>query len=137
LPIKGIGLEDIAWFLPDGSEMTEEHWNVDFAKSMAIFLNGQGIHSVGPKGEHVVDDSFYVIFNAYHEAISFKLPTRRYGISWIKELDTNEMEFEPTTFAARESIKVEGRSIMVLRAKVKEQVGAERKTPKVLVKKEV
>ncbi|RYZ49153.1 MAG: glycogen debranching enzyme GlgX, partial [Sphingobacteriales bacterium] len=37
--IRGVGVEDIAWFLPDGSEMSEEHWNNDFAKSLAVYLN--------------------------------------------------------------------------------------------------
>ncbi len=50
-PIKGVGLEDIAWFLPDGIEMSDEHWNHDFAKSLAIYLNGRGLHLTGPKGE--------------------------------------------------------------------------------------
>lgn len=136
LPIKGIGLEDIAWFLPDGSEMTDEHWNVDFAKSMAIFLNGQGIHSVGPKGEHVIDDSFYIIFNAFHEPLSFKLPARQYGINWIKELDTDDLDFEPEIFKARESVKVEGRSIIMLRSKVKETVEVIKKAPKAIMQKE-
>jgi glycogen operon protein len=136
LPIKGIGLEDIAWFLPDGSEMSEEHWNVDFAKSMAIFLNGQGIHAVGSKGEHIIDDSFYIIFNAFHEPLSFKLPSRQYGIKWIKELDTNETEVEPATYKAREFVKVEGRSILLLRAKVKETVEAVKKVPKKLARRE-
>src|SRR3954467_8188720 len=45
MPIWGDGTEDIAWFLPDGAEMTEEHWNQDFAKSMAVFLNGKGIRT--------------------------------------------------------------------------------------------
>ncbi len=36
-PIKGVGLEDISWFLPDGNEMSEEHWNNGFAKSLAIY----------------------------------------------------------------------------------------------------
>lgn len=136
LPIKGVGLEDIAWFLPDGSEMTEEHWNVDFAKSLAIFMNGQGIHSIGSKGEHVKDDSFYIIFNAFHEPLSFKLPTRQYGSNWTKELDTYEVNFEPATYKARESIKVEGRSIMLLRSKVKVATGSTTKVPKGMVKTE-
>lgn len=136
LPIKGIGLEDIAWFLPDGSEMSEEHWNVDFAKSMAIFLNGQGIHSVGPKGEHVIDDSFYIIFNAFHEPLSFKLPARQYGINWIKELDTDDLDFEPEIYKAKEYVKVEGRSIIMLRSKVKETVEVIKKSPKGIMQKE-
>ena len=46
-PIKGVGLEDIAWFLPEGTEMTEENWNHDFAKSLGVFLNGRGLRAVG------------------------------------------------------------------------------------------
>ncbi len=136
LPIKGIGLEDIAWFLPDGTEMTEEHWNIDFAKSLAIFLNGQGIHSVGPKGEHIYDDSFYLIFNAFHESLTFKLPAKQYGYNWIKELDTTDMEFENAIYKAKESIKVAGRSILLLRSKVKETIEPTTKVPKGKVMKE-
>ena len=37
------GLPDIAWFAPDGSEMTDEDWETGYAKSVAVYLNGQGI----------------------------------------------------------------------------------------------
>jgi isoamylase len=116
-PIKGMGVEDISWFQPDGSEMSEEHWNQDFAKSMAVFLNGQGIRSVGPKGEQVTDDSFYIIFNAHHEPLEFKLPARRYGTNWIKVIDTSSsiIADDTGTYSARESITAESRSIVVLR----------------------
>lgn len=115
-PIKGIGVEDIAWFLPEGIEMTEEHWGHGFAKSLGVFLNGRGIHSVGPLGEVVVDDSFYVIFNSHFESLNYKLPPLKYGKEWIKVVDTsenvvNEMEEK---FKAEEFINVAGRSIMVL-----------------------
>ena len=116
-PIKGIGVEDIGWFQPDGSEMTEEHWNQDFAKSMAVFLNGQGIRSVGPKGDQIVDDSFYIIFNAHHEPLEFKLPSRKYGTHWIKVVDTTNafVGDESEEYKAKDSIAVESRSIIVLR----------------------
>ena len=39
----GKGQEDIAWFLPEGTEMTAEHWTKDFAKSIGVFLNGHGL----------------------------------------------------------------------------------------------
>jgi isoamylase len=135
LPIKGIGLEDIAWFLPEGTEMSEEHWNVDFAKSMAIFMNGQGIHSIGPKGERIVDDNFYLIFNAFHEPLSYKLPSKRYGNNWIKELDTNESEKDEQRYKALEYIKVEGRSIVLLRSPMKETAANELSTVKRKVKR--
>lgn len=114
-PIKGIGLEDIAWFLFDGSEMTEQHWTEDFAKTLGVFLFGRGLHSLGPKGEQIVDDSFYVIFNAHHEALQFKLPPAKYAKEWIKILDTADTGLEQDAkFEAEQEINVEGRSIILL-----------------------
>jgi glycogen operon protein len=115
-PIKGIGLEDIAWFLPDGNEMTEEHWMNDFAKSLAIYLNGRGIRVVGLKGENVIDDSFYLIFNAHHEALEYTLPPAKYGKLWYKVLDTSSThEADEITYAAGDRLTVEGRSVLILR----------------------
>lgn len=114
-PIKGIGLEDIAWFQPDGEEMSEEHWTKDFAKSMAVFLNGRGIHTPGPKGEQIIDDNFYLIFNAHHETIEFKLPGAKYARSWTHLLSTAEGKIEPgEEYPAESVIEVEGRSILLL-----------------------
>ena len=69
--------------------MTEEHWTTDFAKSLGVFLNGRGLHAVGSKGEHIIDDSFYVIFNAHHESLDYVLPEVKYGKEWVKVLDTS------------------------------------------------
>lgn len=115
-PIKGIGLEDIAWFAPNGKEMTEEKWNQDFAKALGVFTNGRGIHSRGPKGEQIIDDSFYLIFNAHHGPITFKLPSKKYGAQWNKVLDTSENRVDEGngTYAAGEAIKINGRSIVLL-----------------------
>ncbi len=116
-PIKGVGIEDIAWFQPHGAEMTEENWKISFAKSLGVYLNGRGIQSVGPTGETVIDDSFYVIFNAYHESLSFKLPPEKYGYSWSRVLDTsaNMITEEGETYKAGEEIKADGHSVVVLK----------------------
>jgi glycogen operon protein len=95
--------------------MTEEHWNNDFAKSLAIYLNGRGLHTVGPKGEHVVDDNFFLIFNAHHEPLEFTLPRSKYGKQWQKVLDTSHPDHEEETYLAKETIMTEGRSIIVLK----------------------
>jgi isoamylase len=113
-PVKGKGLEDIAWFLPEGIEMEEENWNHDFARSLGVFLNGLGLHSVGPQGEKITDDSFYVIFNAHHEALEYKLPEKIYSKKWKIILDTNNDEINEQTLNEQESITVEGRSIVLL-----------------------
>ncbi len=117
LPVLHSGLQDIAWFLPDGTEMTEENWMHDFAKSLGVFLNGNGIRSLGPKGEHILDDSFYVIFNAYHDQLTYKLPPRKYGKKWTKVLDTSEnvTAENDEIFRAKQEITVQGRSAVMLR----------------------
>lgn len=112
-PIKGI--EDIAWFLHDGTEMSEEHWNTHFAKTLSVFLFGKGIHALGPKGEQITDDSFYLIFNAHHDALPFKLPSEKFGKTWTKVIDTSNSKIEPQgEYKAQEEITVAGRSIILL-----------------------
>ncbi len=115
--IKGTGVDDIAWFLPDATEMSDEHWNTAFAKSLGVFLNGMSMHYVGSKGERITDDNFYVIFNAHHEPLEYKLPPEKYGQQWKKVLDTNQPEMSGVpfeTFKALEVVKAEGRSIVIL-----------------------
>jgi isoamylase len=73
-PLRGSRVSDIAWFDPAGTEMSDEQWQVGFAKSLAVFLNGDAIPSPGPRGERVTDASFLVFFNAHHEALPFRLP---------------------------------------------------------------
>ena len=65
------GLPDIAWFAPDGSEMGDDDWETGFAKSVAVYLNGQGIPDLDVRGQRVTDDSFVLCFNAHHEPIEF------------------------------------------------------------------
>ena len=36
-------LPDVGWFRPDGQQMTDDDWDVGYAKSLAVFLNGLAI----------------------------------------------------------------------------------------------
>lgn len=118
---KGVGVEDIAWFRPDGGEMTDENWRDDFAKTLGIFLNGKAIPSPGPLGEKIVDDNFFLIFNAHYDAISFLLPPQKFGRQWVKILDTAIDYFEETgeIHPAKKTIQIEGRSIVLLKEPTK------------------
>jgi isoamylase len=116
-PIHGAEVTDIGWFTPDGAEMTEEHWNQGFAKALGIFLNGEGIQSPDPRGERVVDESFYVLFNAHHEPLQFILPKRDWGDEWVVALDTarSTPEAEEQRQKAGQEVPVESRALKVLR----------------------
>jgi isoamylase len=89
-PIHGSGVSDIGWFTPGGVEMSEQDWQAGFAKSLGVFLNGDAIPSPNERGERVVDKSFYVMFNAHHEALSFTLPDAKWGARWSETLNTSD-----------------------------------------------
>lgn len=113
--IRGVGVEDIAWFLPDGAEMTEAHWNASFAKSLAVYLNGYGDHSRFQEGNAHVDDHFYIIFNAHYRRIKYCLPAEKYGKEWRLVLDTAKAVVdEEAVYGAGASIEVRSRSIVLL-----------------------
>jgi glycogen operon protein len=116
-PIHGKQVMDIGWFTPEGVQMEEENWGEGFAKALGVFLNGQEIASPDARGEKVVDDSFYVLFNAHYEPIPFILPDGPWGKEWIVELDTNRslLEEEKQTYKSGAEVPVESRSLMVLR----------------------
>jgi isoamylase len=79
---------DIAWFTPGGEEMTDDDWSAGFAKSLTVFLNGDGISEPGPRGQRVRDDSFLLLFNASETDLKFEIPPARYGEQWERVLDT-------------------------------------------------
>jgi isoamylase len=115
--LKAGDVEDIEWFLPEGDKMTQENWLHDYAKSLGVYLNGLGIRTLGPKGEQIIDDSFYVIFNAYHDKLSYTLPPLKYAKHWTKMVDTskNMIADHEGSFKAGEKVVVEGRSVVVLK----------------------
>jgi glycogen operon protein len=115
-PLHGSATHDIEWFTFDGKEMKEENWNHDYAKSLGIYLNGEGLASPDARGERIIDDTFYLLFNAHHESLPFKLPPRKWGKAWVKVLDTAEEGFANggPPYPALGRMPVEGRSIVVL-----------------------
>jgi len=114
-PIHGSGVTDIGWFRPDGTPMDEEDWQTGFAKSLGVFLNGERIDSTDPKGDPVVDDSFYVLFNAHQERLEFRTPSEEWGKRWLKVLDTFDPGAGEDTYVVRATVSVQALSLVVLR----------------------
>ena len=57
----------MAWFRPDGAEMSDEDWDSGYAKSVGVFMNGQSIQATDPYGGRVVDDTFLDTARAMQE----------------------------------------------------------------------
>ena len=114
--IRGLGVSDIGWFNPDGGEMTQEQWDVGYAKSLGVFLNGQGITAVGPRGERIIDDDFLLLFNAHYETIEFSIPSGLQDKKWAVIIDTKEPRFlnGENVFMGNQAVPVSPRSLVVL-----------------------
>lgn len=114
-PVKGNGIPDIVWLQANGSEMTREEWDHNEARAIAIFLNGQGLHATNSEGEKVIDDNFYIIFNAHAEKVKFKLPAEHYAKEWKLVIDTCDPAREDLpTYNPGDEIEAEGRSVILL-----------------------
>jgi len=111
------GAPDIWWFRPDGRAMTRKDWERGDASAIGAFLNGAEILSETREGEPVVDDSFLVIFNAWRDPLTFRLPPVRFGRRWSLELSTADAGLEAGAWEApvRAEVEVEGRSLLLLR----------------------
>ena len=108
--------------------MTKEDWDFDFGHSLMVHLNGDGILESDTRGERIVDDSFTMIFNAYSEPITFKLPVyadvqatpaneaqdRRWHVVIDTTIPTGVPQ-EPVVHKAGGNVEVPARSVLVLR----------------------
>jgi isoamylase len=113
----GSDLPDVWWMRPDGRRMTLRDWRRGDARAIGVFLNGEELPLLTPRGERVTDDSFLLLFNAHYEPIEFKLPTKRFGTRWQLVLSTAEPQIVEgaRSYVARAALPVESRTVVVLR----------------------
>ena len=117
-PIHDGTARDIAWLKPDGTEMSDEEWNQEFARGLAVYLQGEAQFDVDERGRPVRDDSFLLLFNAHHEPVSFALPSIDGATSWRVVLDTarDDGVVDAANVAAGESYELAGSSMALLTA---------------------
>ncbi len=112
--IHGEGIQDISWFEPCGQEMTEEAWQVGYARCLGVRLAGDLIGDVDERGESVIGDTILLLLNAHHEAIPFTLPGLEEAQQWERLLDTAVPHIEPKHCPAGQPYQLQGRSMAVL-----------------------
>jgi glycogen operon protein len=114
-PLPGADGKDIAWLKPDGTEMTEQEWEHDFARCLGVVLGGDALAEIDERGRPVVDTSFLVLFNAHHDRIPFTLPATPAG-EWLVLVDTARDDglVADGTLAPQAVYELEGRSLALL-----------------------
>ena len=119
-PLHGSEAKDIVWLKPDGSEMTTEEWSQDFARCLGVYLAGSALAEIDARGQRVVDDDFVVLFNAHHDSVPFRLPTKTLAPPgdgrWQAIVDTARDDgLAPDgIFDAESTYPLEGRSLVLL-----------------------
>jgi isoamylase len=115
--IRGSEVKDLAWFRPDGKEMTDEDWANPEIRCFGLRLAGDAIEEVNERGNRVIDDTLLILLNAYHETIPFVLPAHRRKLHWWVVFDTSE----PTTRREQRQLRgaapypLRDRSVVLLR----------------------
>jgi glycogen operon protein len=107
---------DIVWLTPAGGVMTDEDWGASYAKSLAVYLNGDAISEPDPRGGKISDDSFLMLFNAHSNPLMFTLPEAGYAAGWEVVIDTAHPGRPGKAHPPKDEIEVRDRAVVVLRS---------------------
>jgi glycogen operon protein len=87
-----IGVKDVTWLAPDGTEMAEEQWNDAEARCLGMLLDGRAQPTgIRRKGS---DRTLLLVLNAHYEPVRFRLPEVPGGTHWECLVDTSRPEIE-------------------------------------------
>jgi isoamylase len=106
--------KDLAWYGPDGEELSAEDWTEPTLRSLACVLGGDAIPAPDERGQRIFGDSVLILLNAHHESLRFRLPRGAGEGDWLLEFDTSS-ESAPAGVAAGAEYEVRGRALAVLR----------------------
>ncbi len=114
--IRGTDIKDLAWFSPDGKEMSDEAWSAGFVKCLGMRLAGDKMDEVDEHGQPIVGDTLLVLLNAHHEMIRFTLPVTRPEHHWQRMFDTGDPSAPPEPMPGENAYQLQGRSVVLMRA---------------------
>ena len=72
--------------------MTQEQWTSGWMRSIALLFNGNTLEQMDDMGQPVVDDSFLILLNSYHDSVTYTLPPSPKGRGWALLMDTSDLE---------------------------------------------
>jgi glycogen operon protein len=114
--IRGAGAKDIAWFQPDGSEMTDEAWSNEDVRAFGFVISGAASDILDSGNNHVVGDTLMFLLNSSDEPARFRLPAIPGNGAWQVALDTSQPERtrHVRQFAGGDSYIVAARSMVAM-----------------------
>jgi len=122
--IRGSDIKDISWFDPSGQEMSDAAWNAGAVQSLGVRLAGDLIGDLDERGEPIKGETLLLLLNAHHEAVIFTLPIAQEQHQWERILDTAQDLAEAKVLEGGEQLRLEGRSLAVLRIRLRDDPAA-------------
>jgi glycogen operon protein len=113
-PIGADGVKDLTWFTPEGVEMSDADWSSHTARTLGMYLSGDGIRTRGPRGERIRDRSFVVLLHAGDDDVDFRLPGPPWAEGYSVVLDTGAPTDSPRDVKAGEDLPMTARSLVLL-----------------------
>jgi glycogen operon protein len=107
-------LNDIVWLHPDGRPMEDGDWHADGARSLGMYLNGNGIAGRDATGNRIVDEHALLYFNGGNDPVQVTLPAEEYAAAWDVKVDTAADALEAEPLKAGATRELAGRSVLVL-----------------------
>ena len=108
-----IGIKEITWINASGAEMQQEQWTDDMMLCFGMILDGRAqATGIRQRGQ---DATMLIIFNSYHDVVSFTLPGAEENAAWMLMIDTNQgdADFSTRAFTTGDTYDVTGRSLLM------------------------
>lgn len=85
--IEGANIRDLAWYLPDGKELTLEDWENNRLKAFGLIMAFDDPTENNEKP--IMDNSFIILLNPSSETIEFVIPENNISEYWEVIIDTS------------------------------------------------
>jgi glycogen operon protein len=113
---RGQRRKDVVWLDGEGNEMSEDEWDDQSRRSLAMLLNGDEIPDHTADGHPIRGDTLLVILHSHYLDTEWHLPSG-WGNRWEVLIDTAApaVQDAPRVVEASDQLHVTARSLLVLR----------------------
>ena len=97
----GDGCKDLAWFHPDGRELTSGDWFDSSLATIGMYLDGRELRQRSSRGEEVTDDSYLMLLNGKDHPVDFHLPASPWASQYRVVIDCSQRAGRPVNGTER------------------------------------
>jgi glycogen operon protein len=111
------GTRDLAWFAPDGGQLTTADWFDTGLQTIGMYLDGRDIRMRDRQGHRIVDDSYLVWLHAGPEPVTVRLPGPPWGDGYELVISTEYPTGTPPrpAFVAPGQVEIPARCVWLMR----------------------